>query len=90
MCAQPQETDCDEYTPGYFLLKQEGAEPILVRKDPFKKTLEKGLGDSDLTIYSVFRSFIHRPDTILQSRKAYTNYTTPGGYLKAFGYHDNE
>lgn len=34
--------DCDEYAPGYFLLKQEGAEPILVRKEPFKNTMEKG------------------------------------------------
>ncbi|KAK3573311.1 hypothetical protein QTP86_022693, partial [Hemibagrus guttatus] len=38
---EPQETDCDEYAPGYFLLKQEGAEPILVRKEPYKNTMEK-------------------------------------------------
>ncbi|XP_037394592.1 uncharacterized protein LOC108434778 isoform X2 [Pygocentrus nattereri] len=38
---EPQETDCDDYAPGYFLLKQEGAEPILVRKEPFKNTVEK-------------------------------------------------
>ncbi|KAK1791871.1 hypothetical protein P4O66_013856, partial [Electrophorus voltai] len=39
---EPQDTDCDEYAPGYFLLKQEGAEPILVRKEPFKDTMERG------------------------------------------------
>ncbi|KAG9275574.1 hypothetical protein AMEX_G10104 [Astyanax mexicanus] len=38
---EPQEADCDDYAPGYFLLKQEGAEPILVRKEPFKNTLER-------------------------------------------------
>ncbi|KAL7889698.1 hypothetical protein AOLI_G00019560 [Acnodon oligacanthus] len=38
---EPQETDCDDYSPGYFLLKQEGAEPILVRKEPFKNTMER-------------------------------------------------
>ncbi|XP_035387440.1 uncharacterized protein LOC113571495 isoform X2 [Electrophorus electricus] len=40
---EPQDTDCDEYAPGYFLLKQEGAEPILVRKEPFKDTMERVL-----------------------------------------------
>ncbi|TSK22568.1 hypothetical protein Baya_1926 [Bagarius yarrelli] len=38
-----EEADCDEYGPGYFLLKQEGAEPILVRKEPFKNSMEKDL-----------------------------------------------
>ncbi|XP_072533166.1 uncharacterized protein [Salminus brasiliensis] len=38
---EPQETECDDYAPGYFLLKQEGAEPILVRKEPFKNTMER-------------------------------------------------
>ncbi|XP_076830715.1 uncharacterized protein LOC143476409 isoform X2 [Brachyhypopomus gauderio] len=40
---EPQETECDEYAPGYFLLKQEGAEPILVRKEPLKDTMERVL-----------------------------------------------
>ncbi|XP_017565641.2 uncharacterized protein LOC108434778 isoform X1 [Pygocentrus nattereri] len=47
---EPQETDCDDYAPGYFLLKQEGAEPILVRKEPFKNTVEK------VTIPSTFQT----------------------------------
>ncbi|XP_001340263.4 uncharacterized protein [Danio rerio] len=38
---EPQESECDEYAPGYFLLKQEGAEPILVRKEPNKDTMER-------------------------------------------------
>ncbi|XP_060728911.1 uncharacterized protein LOC132847545 [Tachysurus vachellii] len=52
---EPQETDCDEYAPGYFLLKQEGAEPILVRKEPFKNTMEKVLIPS--AIQTVSRSY---------------------------------
>ncbi|KAK3554034.1 hypothetical protein QTP70_019152 [Hemibagrus guttatus] len=47
---EPQETDCDEYAPGYFLLKQEGAEPILVRKEPYKNTMEKALSAPAQTI----------------------------------------
>ncbi|KAI4896585.1 hypothetical protein NFI96_018210, partial [Prochilodus magdalenae] len=46
---EPQETACDEYAPGYFLLKQEGAEPILVRKEPFKNTMERGVGGTGST-----------------------------------------
>lgn len=38
---EPQETECNNYAPGYFLLKQEGAEPILVRKEPNTETLER-------------------------------------------------
>ncbi|KAI7810809.1 pogo transposable element with ZNF domain isoform X1 [Triplophysa rosa] len=38
---EPQETECNNYAPGYFLLKQEGAEPILVRKEPNKETMER-------------------------------------------------
>ncbi|KAL6486895.1 hypothetical protein MHYP_G00035210 [Metynnis hypsauchen] len=47
---EPQETDCDDYAPGYFLLKQEGAEPILVRKEPFRNTMER------VTIPSTFQT----------------------------------
>ncbi|XP_057187112.1 uncharacterized protein LOC130552673 isoform X2 [Triplophysa rosa] len=42
---EPQETECNNYAPGYFLLKQEGAEPILVRKEPNKETMERGIRD---------------------------------------------
>lgn len=49
---EPQETGCDEYAPGYFLLKQEGAEPILVRKEPFKNTMEKVLIPSSIQTMS--------------------------------------
>ncbi|KAI5617467.1 zinc finger protein 687a-like [Silurus asotus] len=52
---EPQETDCDEYAPGYFLLKQEGSEPILVRKEPFKNTMEKVLIPS--AIQTMTRSY---------------------------------
>ncbi|KAL1282024.1 hypothetical protein QQF64_000827 [Cirrhinus molitorella] len=38
---EPQETECNRYAPGYFLLKQEGAEPILVRREPNKDTVER-------------------------------------------------
>ncbi|XP_016396868.1 uncharacterized protein LOC107730532 isoform X1 [Sinocyclocheilus rhinocerous] len=38
---EPQETECNSYAPGYFLLKQEGAEPILVRREPNKDTVER-------------------------------------------------
>uniref|UniRef100_A0A8C1WVV9 Uncharacterized LOC109055596 n=3 Tax=Cyprinus carpio TaxID=7962 RepID=A0A8C1WVV9_CYPCA len=38
---EPQETECNSYAPGYFLLKQEGAEPILVRREPNKDTMER-------------------------------------------------
>ncbi|XP_056588507.1 uncharacterized protein LOC130408977 [Triplophysa dalaica] len=38
---EPQETECNNFAPGYFLLKQEGAEPILVRKEPNKETMER-------------------------------------------------
>lgn len=38
---EPQETECNNYAPGYFLLKQEGAEPILVRREPNKDTMER-------------------------------------------------
>ncbi|XP_067297302.1 uncharacterized protein [Pseudorasbora parva] len=38
---EPQEAECNNYAPGYFLLKQEGAEPILVRKEPNKDTIER-------------------------------------------------
>ncbi|XP_073697942.1 uncharacterized protein [Garra rufa] len=38
---EPHETECNSYAPGYFLLKQEGAEPILVRKEPNKDTVER-------------------------------------------------
>ncbi|ROI47833.1 Zinc finger protein 554 [Anabarilius grahami] len=38
---EPKETECDSYAPGYFLLKQEGAEPILVRREPNKDTMER-------------------------------------------------
>ncbi|XP_051982693.1 uncharacterized protein LOC127643826 [Xyrauchen texanus] len=38
---EPLVTEHDQYTPGYFLLKQEGAEPILVRREPNKDTVER-------------------------------------------------
>ncbi|XP_056092839.1 uncharacterized protein LOC130071998 [Rhinichthys klamathensis goyatoka] len=38
---EPHDTECDNYAPGYFLLKQEGAEPILVRREPNKDTVER-------------------------------------------------
>ncbi|XP_055060801.2 uncharacterized protein [Misgurnus anguillicaudatus] len=38
---EPQEPECNKYAPGYFLLKQEGAEPILVRREPNKETVER-------------------------------------------------
>ncbi|XP_026103846.1 uncharacterized protein LOC113075359 isoform X1 [Carassius auratus] len=38
---EPQETECNSYAPGYFLLKQEGAEPILVRREPNKDIVKR-------------------------------------------------
>ncbi|XP_051993820.1 uncharacterized protein LOC127651829 [Xyrauchen texanus] len=75
---EPQETEHDHYKPGYFLLKQEGAEPILVRREPNNDTMERVVIPT--TFQTISRHYGNSGGNSLVTRSSCSHRVNPCGH----------